>query len=67
MRAFSAVSMIDRASGWFECCSAAAAASSSAAPSTPSAGASRDTANRPVVSVPVLSMTTESTSAAASR
>jgi len=61
-----AVVRIDLASGWLECCSPSAAACSRAAPSTPSAGLSRETANTPVVSVPVLSMMTVSISAAAS-
>ena len=63
----SAVSRMDRAKGWFEDCSASAAARSKSAPSTPSAGASLETANRPVVMVPVLSRTTVSTEAAASK
>ncbi len=67
MRAWAAVCTMDLASGWFECCSASAAAWSRAAPSTPSAGASRATEKRPVVRVPVLSRTTVSMSAAASR
>ena len=67
IRAERAVAMIDRASGWFECTSPSAAACSSAAPSTPSAGVSRLTANTPVVIVPVLSNTTVSMSADRSR
>ncbi len=62
-----AVCMIDRASGWFEACSASAAALSNSAPFTPSAGARRETANLPVVIVPVLSNTKVSQFDAASR
>ena len=65
-RARTAVSMMLLASGWFELCSASAADWSRAAPSAPSAGTRRLTANLPVVSVPVLSITTVSTAPAAS-